>query len=99
MYDNGRGMTQDCIEAARWYRKAAEQGNLSAQSNLGVMYYRGQGVTQDYVEAHVWFNLAASKSSGEDQTTRAGARDNVAKKMTSQQIAEAQRRAREWKPT
>jgi uncharacterized protein len=99
MYAHGQGVTQDYAEAAKWYRKSAEQGNADAQNNLGLMYDNGQGVTQDYVEAHMWLNLAASKSNGEDQNRRSDLRDAVAKKMTPQQIAEAQRRAREWKPT
>ena len=45
-----------------------------------------------YVEAHMWATLAAAQSSGE-------ARDIVAAKTTAEQIAEAQRRAREWTPT
>ena len=97
LYHHGEGTRQDNAEAARWYRKSAEQGQLIAQFDLGVMYNTGQGVTQDYVEAHMWFNLAASKSNGEDRKRDADARDAVAQKMTPQQIAEAQRRAREWK--
>jgi TPR repeat protein len=49
---------QDYAEAARWYRKAAEQGNAIAQTNLGTMYFQGQGVPQDYAEAVRWCNLA-----------------------------------------
>ena len=51
-------MLQDYAEAARWYRKAAEQGNAIAQTNLGTMYFQGQGVPQDYAEAVRWCNLA-----------------------------------------
>jgi len=80
----------------RWYRLAADQGNASAQYNLGVMDGNGEGVLQDYVEAHMWFNLAAAQSSGEDRDRRVRNRDNAAAKMTAEQVAEAQRRAREW---
>src|ERR1039458_10081653 len=52
------GVLQDYAEAARWYRKAAEQGNAIAQTNLGTMYFQGQGVPQDYAEAVRWCNLA-----------------------------------------
>jgi len=38
-YDNGQGVKQDYTEAARWYRKAAEQGYALAQFNLGNMCY------------------------------------------------------------
>jgi hypothetical protein len=98
MYANGQGVTQDHPEAIRWYRKAADQGNAKAQFYLGAMYAHGLGVAQDYVEAHMWLNLAVSRFSGEEQKRRAGARDALAKKMTPQQIAKAERRALEWKP-
>ena len=62
------------------------------------MYFKGQGVPQDYVQAHMWMNLAASRARGSDQKTYADARDALARIMTPAQIAEAQRRAREWKP-
>ena len=93
---------QDYALAVQWYRKAADQGNADAQFNLGVMYANGQGVLQDYVTAHKWFNLAVSGLSASETTQRNAAvtyRDRVAARMTPAQIAEAQRLAREWKPT
>jgi len=98
MYSKGRRMPQDFVETARWYRKAADQGNADAQFNLGLMYHKGQGVPRDSVEAHMWLSLAASRASGDDVTKFTNERDLVAKKMTPRQIAEAQRRAAEWKP-
>ena len=62
------------------------------------MYDYGRGVPQDYVQAHKWYNLAASNTSGEDREQAVKNRDLIAEKMTSEQIAEAQRLAREWKP-
>jgi len=56
-------------------------------------------VSQDYIQAHMWYNLAtASAEDDEDRDMAAKGRDEVAEKMTSEQIAEAQRLAREWKP-
>jgi TPR repeat protein len=101
MYYNGQGVPQDYGEAARWYLLAAEQGNATAQSNLGSMYYGGLGVPQDYVQAYMWVSLAASRfppSAKEDREQEAGHREIVASKMTVAQIAEAQKRVREWKP-
>jgi hypothetical protein len=98
MYERGQGVAQDYPAAVGWYRQAAEQGNAMAQYNLGLMCANGKGVTQDYAEAYMWLNLAASKFSGEEQKRQAGVRDALAKKMTPQQIAEAGRRAQEWKP-
>ena len=91
MYSQGQGVAQDYAEAVRWYRLAAAQGLASAQLNIGVMYGKGQGVAQDYVRAHLWFNLAAVKGDADAVKNR----DIVAKRMTSQQIAEAQKLARE----
>ncbi|MHC8440896.1 MAG: tetratricopeptide repeat protein [Candidatus Eutrophobiaceae bacterium] len=42
MYANGQGVLQNDKTAAQWYRCVAEQGNASAQLNLGVMYARGE---------------------------------------------------------
>ena len=99
MYGSGEGVPQDETEAVRWYRLAADQGHAGAQFNLGVSYSSGEGLPQDDVGAHIWFNLAASQSSGDDRETYVKARDAVAARMTSEQITEAQRLAREWKPT
>ena len=93
---SGDGAQQDYIEAASWFRQAAEQGNADAQFNLGALYYSGQGVPQDYVEAHKWRNLAASRASAETRQQYGDARDEVAERMTSQQLADAQKLAREW---
>ena len=64
MYANGQGVPQDYAEAMKWYRKAADQGDDTAQYNLGLMYYNGRGVPQDYVAAHKWFSLAAARATG-----------------------------------
>lgn len=61
LYYNGKGVSQDYIEAVRWYRKAAGQGYAKAQFNLGSMYYDGKGVPKDYVEAVRWYRQAAGQ--------------------------------------
>ena len=95
MCEDGRGVPQDHPEAVRWYRLAAEQGDAYAQYRLGSMYEDGRGMPQDYLHAHKWFNLAASGSM--DRAMQG--RDRVASRMTSSLLAEAQRLAREWRPT
>ena len=52
-------MPQDYAVAMSWYRKAAEQGYIDAQINLGILYSMGEGVSRDYIIAHMWFSLAA----------------------------------------
>ncbi len=48
-------------EAIKSITKAAEQGDATAQYNLGKMYFKGQGVTQDYKESAKWFTKAAEQ--------------------------------------
>jgi uncharacterized protein len=95
-YQSGVGAQRDYSEAAKWFRKAAEQDSIDAQFNLGEMYELGNGVSQDYVLAYMWFTLVASHGT-RPYATRA--RDRVAQQMTPDQIAQAERLAREWKPT
>jgi TPR repeat protein len=95
IYEHGQGVTQDSTQAASWFRKAAEQGRAAAQTALGVMYESGLGVPPDNVLAHMWLNLAAAQGDGD----AAKLPDSLARFMTPDQIAEAQRLAREWKPT
>jgi uncharacterized protein len=72
---------------------AAAQGDTSAYYDLGVAYSTGShGVDCDLIEAHKWFNLAAVNGHGEAQMCRA----DISDEMTAREIAEAQRRAREW---
>ena len=62
IYDTGgRGVPRDEVEAMRWYHRAAEQGNASAQNNLAVMYSAGRGTLQDVAEAARWWRSAAEQ--------------------------------------
>ena len=89
LYFRGHGVPKDFSEAMRWYRQAAEQGDAQAQAMLGLLYSQGQGVPQDYVLAHMWLNLSSSQG-GEDEKDRVAARNQLAQKMTREQLAEAQ---------
>jgi uncharacterized protein len=99
MYAQGQGVPQDQAEAGKWYRLAADQGYAQAQYNLGLWYATGGGGEADNVSAHIWFNLAAARFPSTDARNRNLAvrnRDVVAGRMTPEQLAEAQRLAREW---
>ncbi len=101
MYSTGVGVTLDFAEAAKWYRKAADQGDTDAQNQLGSMYGNGQGVPQDNVEAYRWFDIAASGDNASDVEAHDSAvknRETVAAKMTPDEIAEAQKLAKAFKP-
>jgi TPR repeat protein len=73
-----------------WYRRAAEQGEPTAQYLLGLMYDKGQGVPQDQVLAQKWLILAAAHASGRQREYYARIRDAVAFKLSPAQIREAQ---------
>ena len=91
IYEKGKGVPQDDKEAVLWYTLAAEQDHAKAQYNLGVMYALGEGVIKDYVYAHMWGNIASMNGNDKGETLRG----YVAEKMTSSQIEEAQRLAKE----
>jgi uncharacterized protein len=98
MYANGRGVPQSYVEAAKWYCRAAAQDEATAQYMFGLMNDKGQGVTENRIEAHKWLNLAAAHAPRSDREDWVRIRDAVGSKMTLAQLAEARRRAVEWRP-
>ena len=85
-------------QALVWYRRAAQQGDIGAQVALGLAYAQGIGVVQDYIEADKWFNIAASRAKSADELADIATHHHkFAHVMTSSQLAEAQKLAREWR--
>lgn len=75
------------------YLAQAAHGDAGAFFDLGVTFSTsGNGVTGDLIEAHKWFNLAAVAG----HECAQGCRADISEEMTTREIAEAQRRAREW---
>ena len=65
-YHRGNNVPQDRVEAAKWYRKAAEQGLDIAQLRLGMYYLVGTtGVPQDREEAIKWLRKAAEQGNSQ----------------------------------
>ena len=62
---------------------------------LGILYSTGQGGEIDYIEAHKWFNLAALMGS----ETAKYYRQEISDQMSTNEVAAAQRAAREWLST
>lgn len=86
-------------KAAKWFRKAAQAGNVTAQDSLGVMHANGEGVQRDYVLAYMWFGIAMENVSSSDTLWRSRLVEFMAETavhMTPTQIAEAEERARNW---
>ena len=59
-YENGQGVQQDYSEALKWYRIAANNGNIEAKIKVGIFYRDGLGSEQNYSEAKKWFERASN---------------------------------------
>ena len=96
LYEDGQGVPRDYMEALKWYRIAADQGDIWAQSAVGRFYQKGYGVRQDDEEACFWFSLAASRSP--DKVHFAIWRDETLGKLTQEQKEEVQKRLQVRRP-
>jgi TPR repeat protein len=90
MYEHGRGVPQDYVQAAHWYICAAEQGHATAQYLLGLMYDKGLGVHRSDTLAYKWLDLAAAHAPPNAKEYYARIRDAVRAKLTAAQVSEAQ---------
>jgi TPR repeat protein len=71
---------------------AERQPNGENLFQLGMIYATGREVDADLIAAHKWFNLAAMRGNSDAVNYRL----EVSREMSSAEIAEAQRAAREW---
>jgi len=58
-------------EAAKWYLRAAEQGNAKAQLGIAILYESGSGVKKSKEDAIYWYRLAAAQGEQMAQTALA----------------------------
>ncbi|MBN2603377.1 MAG: bifunctional trypsin-like peptidase domain-containing/SEL1-like repeat protein [Candidatus Thermoplasmatota archaeon] len=61
MYEHGKGIPLNDIEAFEWFLKSAKNNNPDGQNKVGEMYRDGRGVTQNYEEAFSWFQRSADQ--------------------------------------
>ncbi len=93
MYEYGRVVPWNPLEAMNWYRKAAERGHPKAQAHLGLNYRDGQVLPKDNVKAYAWFDNAAvqgDKNAGK-------ARDELAESLAPEVLANAKDLADEYR--
>ena len=83
----GRG---DYATAVRGFLVHAEQGDASAQYNLGLMYANGRGVLKDSVLAHMWSNIAGANGNEAARELR----DSLERDMTRAEVSRATELAR-----
>jgi hypothetical protein len=93
-YFYGVGVIKDYVQAAKWYRMAANQGNAYGECGLGLCCENGFGVQRDLVAGYKWLNLAAAQKQKEAIASLA----SLDKAMTPEQIADGQRLSREFIP-
>jgi TPR repeat protein len=82
-------------EAAKWLRKAAEQGVGNAQMQLGKLYLDGNGVKQDYEEAYFWILLAPHYFN--DEVDESFDPRDAGQHLTQEQRALVEKRVEDWK--
>ena len=91
-YELGVSNTQDFKEAMKWYHLAAAQRNVFAMFRIGSMYGDGKGVIKDNVIEYMWF-IVGDIIRGMDLSNRK--ERAMEEGMTLEQIAEAEKLARE----
>src|SRR3954469_2438455 len=67
LYASGRGVSQDLLQAFKWFQMAAAHGLDRGQFNVGEAYAKGRGVLSDDVQAFQWYVKAATQGLPEAQ--------------------------------
>ena len=88
IHESGAGVPKDRAVALNLYRQSATNGYPEAAVVVGNYYSDGVVVTQDLAEAFVWYGVAA----GQGHRIAGVFQDGARRKLTAQQLAEAQRR-------
>lgn len=92
-YATADGVKQDDKQAAVWFTKAAENGNVKAQATLGTRYWAGnRGVPPSLNQAYFWTVLARAAG---DENSKTFAQI-LANKMTRAQSAAIEQQAEIW---
>ena len=78
--------------AFKGFAKLSIKGSIASQYHLGLMYLKGMGALQDYCYAHLWFNIASSQNHKKSRIQL----EKLTRKMSAQQVAEAQKLAQAW---
>ncbi len=95
MYELGQGMEPDCVEATKWFLKAAEQGDAGGQLEMGKRCHRGsfaplaQDARESRIEAYKWFTLASAQGYKNSEMHC----EQIGLAMTREERTEGQRRA------
>ncbi|WP_112478228.1 tetratricopeptide repeat protein [Vibrio variabilis] len=92
MYAKGLGIEKNDDEAVKWYRRSAENGYAYGQRNLAYKYSLGEGVELDNVEAYAWASVASTNG----YKTAEKLRDDLAQKLSEDELTVAQQKATKY---
>jgi hypothetical protein len=92
MHANGWGVPQSDAEAFEWYGRAAERGDVMAQVNIARMLTDGYWDVQDKVQAYKWLSTASEMG----EVSASGKREELAAKMSAEEVAEGVTAADVW---
>lgn len=90
----GTGIGRNAQTGERLLITAANTGNLWAMGTLSELYRQGTVLSRDYARAYIWATVALGQ--GSSLATLRTARDELEKQLSPDQIASAQREARQW---
>lgn len=94
MYAMGLGVERDDRRAFEWYLRSSMKGHPGAQSGVGWYYEVGRGMpAPDLVRGYMWYVLSAI---GGDPDA-AVSQQEIVKKMTTEQIAEAEELIKDYR--
>lgn len=93
LFHEGKGVHQDSRSAAKWYYRAALQGEPTAQSFLCQMHLKGDGLPQDLELALMWCELSIDGGERWASATR----DRVMSKMTTAERDKAWALVTRWR--
>jgi GAF domain/Sel1 repeat/PilZ domain len=82
----------DSVQAMQWFERAAESGNVAAQSALGAYYWAGRGVPQDLSKAYFWSAIALAQGDENSKQRLEG----LTPQMTRTQVSDASQQAETW---
>ena len=93
MNEDAEGVSQDHVQAAKWYRLACEHrfdGGGAGQgcNNLGLLYLDGHGVKRSSVEAFKYFKLSGGEDNPNLETAKSG--------MSAREVGEAESQVQQW---
>lgn len=96
-WEEGKAYPQNYEIAFKYYKCSADNGFYPGMYKTAYFYSEGLGVQQSYQESYFWLILAIPNYEKDKQKSFLDLRDLIAKRLNTNQIQEAQSRAKYWK--